>query len=98
MILQFSYYLKNKTTIPEYKNSKSLEKRIETIPIDLKNKSFSNNSEINFVTKSKINGINLTIQSMITGSFIENNTNFQTIVKISIPKLAINNTFNFSLN
>jgi hypothetical protein len=63
----------------------------------LKKKNLTNN-EINFITKTKINGIIITIQSMITGTFIENNTDFQTIVKISIPKLSINNTFNFSFN
>jgi len=95
-ILQFSYYSKNHKINTEY-TSKSLTNSIQTIPIDLKKKNLTNN-EINFITKSKINGINITIQSMITGTFIENNTDFQTIVKISIPKLSINNTFNFSFN
>jgi hypothetical protein len=95
-ILQFSYYSKNHKINTEY-TSKSLTNSIQTIPIVLKKKNLTNN-EINFITKSKINGINITIQSMITGTFIENNTDFQTIVKISIPKLSINNTFNFSFN
>lgn len=95
-ILQFSYYSKNHKINTEY-TSKSLTNSIQTIPIVLKKKNLTNN-EINFITKSKINGINITIQSMITGTFIENNTDFQAIVKISIPKLSINNTFNFSFN
>ena len=95
-ILQFSYYSKNHKINTEY-TSKSLTNSIQTIPIVLKKKNLTNN-EINFITKTKINGIIITIQSMITGTFIENNTDFQTIVKISIPKLSINNTFNFSFN
>ena len=95
-ILQFSYYSKSHKINTEY-TSKFLTNSIQTIPIVLKKKNLTNN-EINFITKSKITGINITIQSMITGTFIENNTDFQTIVKISIPKLSINNTFNFSFN